>query len=249
MQILCYCVCFKTNPSKPFYTVGRNVNWYSHYGKQYRSSLKNWKQLWNPATWVRSLDWEDPLEKGMPTHSSILAWRIPWTEEPGRLQSVGSQSQTTLPVCIRPSSPTPGHVSGENHSSNTCTPVFIAALFTVCKTWKQPVSTDRWMDKEDTVCEHTHTHTHTHTHNGLLLSQKKEWNNAICSNIDGSRGYHTTLSKSEKHIYRMLSPICGIQNIIQMNLFTKWNRLTTIENKIMVSQWGKGGRDKLGAWD
>ena len=34
-------------------------------------------------TWVQSLDWEDPLEKGMATHSSILAWRIPWTEEPG----------------------------------------------------------------------------------------------------------------------------------------------------------------------
>ena len=42
-------------------------------------------------TWVRSLGWEDPLEKGMTTHSSILAWRIPWTEEPGGLQSVGSQ--------------------------------------------------------------------------------------------------------------------------------------------------------------
>ena len=42
-------------------------------------------------TWVRSLAWEDPLEEGMATHSSILAWRIPWTEEPGGLQSMGSQ--------------------------------------------------------------------------------------------------------------------------------------------------------------
>ena len=41
-------------------------------------------------TWVRSLGWEDPLEKGMATHSSILAWKIPWTEVPGRLQSMGS---------------------------------------------------------------------------------------------------------------------------------------------------------------
>ena len=40
-------------------------------------------------TWVRSLGWEDPLEKGLATHSSILAWRIPWTEEPGRIQSMG----------------------------------------------------------------------------------------------------------------------------------------------------------------
>ena len=40
-------------------------------------------------TQVRSLVWDGPLEKGMATHSSILAWRIPWTEEPGRLQSRG----------------------------------------------------------------------------------------------------------------------------------------------------------------
>ena len=42
-------------------------------------------------TQVRSLGWEDPLEKGMATHSSILAWEIPWTEEPGGLQSMGLQ--------------------------------------------------------------------------------------------------------------------------------------------------------------
>ena len=42
-------------------------------------------------TWVRSLGWEDRLEKEMVTHSSILAWRIPWMEKPGRLQSMGSQ--------------------------------------------------------------------------------------------------------------------------------------------------------------
>ena len=42
-------------------------------------------------TWVRSLGWEDSLEEGMATHSSILARRIPWTEEPGGLQSMGSQ--------------------------------------------------------------------------------------------------------------------------------------------------------------
>ena len=41
--------------------------------------------------WVHSLGQEDPLEKGMTTHSSILAWRIPWTEEPGGIQSMGSQ--------------------------------------------------------------------------------------------------------------------------------------------------------------
>ena len=42
-------------------------------------------------TWIQSLGWEDPLEKGMATRSSVLAWRIPWTKEPGGLQSMGSQ--------------------------------------------------------------------------------------------------------------------------------------------------------------
>ena len=51
--------------------------------------LKNLSAL--QETQVQSLGWEDPLEKGMATHSSILDWRIPWTEEPGGLQSMGSQ--------------------------------------------------------------------------------------------------------------------------------------------------------------
>ena len=52
-------------------------------------------------------------------------------------------------------------------------------------------------------CIHTHacTHTHTHTHNGILLSYKKEWNIAICSNMDGPRDYRTKWSKSEKDKY------------------------------------------------
>ena len=44
-----------------------------------------------PEMWVRSPGWEDPLEKEMATHSSIVAWEIPWTEEPGGLQSMGLQ--------------------------------------------------------------------------------------------------------------------------------------------------------------
>ena len=44
--------------------------------------VKNPPSMWE--TWVQSLGWDDPLEKGSATHSSILAWRIPWTEEPGR---------------------------------------------------------------------------------------------------------------------------------------------------------------------
>ena len=51
--------------------------------------VKNLPEIWE--TWVRSRHWEDPLEKGMATHSNILAWRIPWTEKLGGLQSKGSQ--------------------------------------------------------------------------------------------------------------------------------------------------------------
>ena len=52
--------------------------------------VKNLPAMWE--TWVQYLGWEDPLEKGMATHSSILAWRIPWTEEPGRV----TKSRTRL---------------------------------------------------------------------------------------------------------------------------------------------------------
>ena len=51
--------------------------------------LKRLPAMWE--TWIQSLGQEDPLEKEMATHSSILAWRIPWTEEPGGLQSMGLQ--------------------------------------------------------------------------------------------------------------------------------------------------------------
>ena len=52
-------------------------------GKEYLPAMQE--------TWVRSLGWEDALQKGMATHSSILAWEISWTEEPGGLQSLASQ--------------------------------------------------------------------------------------------------------------------------------------------------------------
>ena len=51
--------------------------------------VKRLSTMWE--TWVRVLGWEDPLEKEMAIHSSTIAWKIPWTEEPGRLQSMGSQ--------------------------------------------------------------------------------------------------------------------------------------------------------------
>ena len=53
-------------------------------------TVKNLPSMWE--TWVQSLGWEDPLEKGMATYSSIIAWKIPWAEETCGLWSTGSQS-------------------------------------------------------------------------------------------------------------------------------------------------------------
>ena len=61
---------------------------------------KNLPAMWE--TWIRFLSWEDPLEKGMATHSSIAAWRILWTEEPGGLQSMcHKESDTNEPDFIK----------------------------------------------------------------------------------------------------------------------------------------------------
>ena len=62
----------------------------SHFEALFKElTLKHLPAMWE--TWVQSLGWVDSLEEEMATHSSILAWRIPWTEEPGGLQSMGSQ--------------------------------------------------------------------------------------------------------------------------------------------------------------
>ena len=61
------------------------------------------------------------------------------------------------------------------------------------------MSINRWMDKEDVV----------HLYNVILLSHKKEWNNAIWSNMDGLRDYHTKWNQTEKDKYHMVSLICG----------------------------------------
>ena len=59
-------------------------------------------------TWVQSLGWEDPLENGLATHCSILAWKIPWTEEPGGLQSMNhKESDMTEQTYTHPKRPDP----------------------------------------------------------------------------------------------------------------------------------------------
>ena len=66
-------------------------------------------------TWILSLGWADPLEKGLATHSNILAWRISWTEEPGGLQSMGSQRADATEV-------TSTHIKQTNSRDVLCSP-------------------------------------------------------------------------------------------------------------------------------
>ena len=95
------------------------------------------------------------------------------------------------------------------------------------------VGTDRRMDKEGMV----------HIYNGILLSHKKEWNNAICSNMDGPRDCHTEWSKSEKDKY-MISLICGIlKKCYKWTYLQNRNRVTDVRKKLMVTrgEWRVGG--------
>ena len=98
------------------------------------------------------------------------------------------------------------------------------------------VSTDRWMDKEDMV----------HRYNGILLSDKKEWNNAICSNMDGSRDCHTKWSKSEKEWH--MPHLC-----VDYNIWHKWtylenrNRCTDIKNRCVVVKGEGLGEGEIGS--
>ena len=94
---------FKIRIIKKLNKLGRKVHEYSDkFNKDLGNIKKNQRAsqvalvVKNPLvmqetkeTWVRPLDWEDPLEEDMATHSSILSWRIPWTAEPGKLQSRG----------------------------------------------------------------------------------------------------------------------------------------------------------------
>ena len=57
--------------------------------------VKNLPAMQETQVWVSSLGWEDPLEEEMATHSTVLTWKIPWMEEPGGLQSMGSQKSDT----------------------------------------------------------------------------------------------------------------------------------------------------------
>ena len=110
-------------------------------GKKFTCTLQELQD-----TWVRYLGPEDPLEKGMATHSSVLAWRIPWTEEPGRLQPIESQRvRQDWSDWARMHKQYKIIKKKQNTRRYMCNPIFIAGLFTIAKIWKHPKchSTDK----------------------------------------------------------------------------------------------------------
>ena len=114
--------------------------------------------------------------------------------------------------------------------NDTCTPMFITALFTIAKTQKQPKcpSTDDWIKKM----------WYTHTHNAILLNHKKEWNNAIRSNMDGPGDYHTKWRKPERE-RKIPYDIIYMWNL-KYNTQNR-NGLTDIENRLVVAKVGWWG--------
>ena len=146
--------------------------------------------------WVRSLGQEDPLEEGMATHSYILAWRISWTEEPGRLQSIGSQRvrhdwsdwaciqadrynltfgaskvavMKNLPAKARDTRDV-GLIPGLGLPLEEGIATHSSTL-----AWRIPwtrnlVGYSLWGHKESDMTEHKHTHTCTHIHTFVLPS-------------------------------------------------------------------------------
>ena len=109
------------------------------------------------------------------------------------------------------------------------------------------------------ICMCMCIYTHTHTHKGILLSHKKEWANAICSNMDGPRDCHTNQNKSELVRQKPYDTIflwnlkCATNKLIYKieadsltNIENKWtylqNRLPDIENKHMVTKGERGGK-------
>ena len=133
-----------------------------------------------------------------------VTWSSHYREQYG-----GSLKKLKIELPYDPEIPLPGIYLEKNViQKEICPPVFIVSVFTVAKTWKQTkcASTKEWI-KMWYVCTHTHTHTHTHT--GILLSHQKEWNNAICSNMDRLRECHTE-NQAEKEKCHTTSLICGI---------------------------------------
>ena len=131
-------------------------------------------------TWVRSLGWEGPLEEGMATHSSILAWRIPWTEEPGGLQSMGSHRIRHNWVIKRT------HTHTHTHTHTRLLLAKIVGWFEHQQRWYLQCAEIPW----------TVTYTHTHPHTEAI-----QW-----SALEGANSFWKLVNKEEESgIYSIFS--------------------------------------------
>ena len=101
-----------------------------------------------------------------------------------------------------------------------------------------------WKEIEEWIKKMWFTHTYTQWN----ITQLWKWNHAICSNIDGSRDYHTKWSKSKTNITRCCLYVESKKNGTNEPILKRRNRVTDVENKFMVTR-GLGGRDNLGLWD
>ena len=90
---------------------------------------------------------------------------------------------------------------------------------------------------------YTHTHTNVHTHNGILLSHKKEWDNAFSSNMDGPRDYHTKWGKSdrERQMSYNINYMWNLKKMVKITYLQSRNKFTDIENETMVTEGERGG--------
>ena len=110
-----------------------------------------------------------------------------------------------------------------------CTPVFIPAVFTIARTWKQPKcpSTEAWIKM-------------WYVYHGIFLSHKKVWNCAICRDMDGPRDYHIAWSQKEKNQYHILTQMWNLEKWYRWTYVHSRNRDTDIENKHMDTEGGRG---------
>ena len=144
-----------------------------------------------------------------------------------------------IELTIWSSNLTPGHISGENHNLKKYMHPNVqrSTIYNNQDMETTYMSMDRGIDEEK-----------LYIHNGILLSHNKEWNNAIFSNMDGPRDYHTKWSKSDK--YHIILLICGMwKKMIQMNLHTKQKWTHRCQKQTYSYQREKvGGRRGLGDW-
>ena len=168
--------------------------------------------------------------------SYTVGGNVNWYRHCGEQYGGPSKIKNAAAIWSRVS--TPGSISGENYNSKryTWTPMFIAVLYIIAKTWKQP--------KCPLTKERIKKMWYIYIQNRILISPKKKWNNVICSHMDGPRDYHVKwISQTEKDKYN-IAYMWNLKKWYKWTYLQNRNRLTDIENKLMVTK-GEGGKDKL----